>query len=162
MQMPFSLIPNSLLVSLMVNDNPEINKALYFSVKKETRTTLLNQFGLKTESPSERLKILQQFFTASGWGEIKNTDIDKKEKRAIVVVANSPVSTQKGKYKKPVDHLMRGILAGMFSDLFKTNMECIETKCVALNDPSCHFIIKKAEMFDLTKKETADQIKPGN
>lgn len=159
--LPFLIIPNELLVGLVRRENTELNKDIYYTIRSATRRSLVRQFNLDFRLEGERaLNLVEQFFTAAGWGGIKRTDLDAEKHRAIVSVSNSPIAqTLKGKVTRPVDHFLRGILAGLFSDFFKTDVECFEKECIATNQKECLFIIKPLHDFDFSKKETRRQLR---
>ncbi|MFH1696798.1 MAG: 4-vinyl reductase, partial [Candidatus Diapherotrites archaeon] len=64
-----------------------------------------------------------------------------------------------GKAKLPVDHFLRGVFAGLFTDAFKKDMDCVETECAALNTNKCKFVIKEAADFDFKKPEPRRQLR---
>lgn len=158
---PFLIVPAELLVGLVRREDAELNKDLYYSAKEATRANLIRQFDLDFGLQGEKeLSLVEQFFTASGWGGIKRIDLDTAQQRAIVNVSDSPVAAAfKGKASHAVDHFLRGILAGIFSNLFKTDVDCVETECIALNHKECIFIIKPLHDFDFSKKETRRQLR---
>jgi len=160
-EVPFTIVPTDLLVGVCADQNPDFDRLLYYDVKNSTLKRLIKQFDVQFGMQGDgSLKLLEDFFVASGWGSIEVENIDPKEKRAIIKVTNSPISTSlKGKVEFPVDHMLRGVFAGMFSNYFKTPVECVETKCFAMNDPQCEFVIKKLEDFDFGNKLTRRQLK---
>ena len=158
--MPFLIIPTELLVSLSAKDDEELGKEIYYLIKDATRKNLLKQFdldfGLKG---GQAVKFIEEFFSASGWGEIKNIDLNIPKKQAIVQVKNSPIAFPlHGKVKHEADHILRGVFAGLFSKIFKTGVECVELRCAALNRDECEFIIKEQKHFDLKKKQVLRQL----
>ena len=157
---PFMLVPSDLLVGVCGEQNPDFDKMFYSDVRKSTLKRLIKQFDLHFGlSSGKSLTLFHDFFTASGWGGVEITNIDDTEKRAIISVSNSPMATAlKGKVKFPVDHMLRGVLAGIFSNYFKLPMECVETKCFALGDKNCEFVVKKAQDFDFGNKLTRRQL----
>ncbi|MFH1586647.1 MAG: 4-vinyl reductase [Candidatus Diapherotrites archaeon] len=159
--MPFVIVPTELLIGIVAQGDLEINTNLYYSVKDSMRKNLSRQFNLDFGMQGDRaLTFVRNFFSASGWGGIKIIDFDPEKKRAIIVVSSSPIATAlHGKAKEPVDHFLRGVFAGIFSNLLKTDLDCLETKCAAMNDKECEFIIKEAHEFDFNKKNARRQLK---
>ena len=158
-KLPFLIIPTELIASLTLSTDAEMDKKIYASVKETTRKKMIPQFTLDPDlTPDKTLKLLEDFFSAAGWGQIKNADLDPKKKRAIVVISHAPRSLPKTKSDAPIHHFLRGILAGIFSDYFKTDMDCIETDCIAEGNRTCQFILKKAGKFDLTKEDAKEQL----
>ena len=161
MNVPFLMMPNALLVTLVGQENAEINRDIYYAVKEATRKVLVKQFELDFANHLQQsIHFVEEYFTASGWGLVNHVQVDVENKRAIVVVTNSPFALPlNGKAKTEVDHFLRGVLAGMFSDAFKADVECVETECYTLAGHDCKFVIQAAEHFDFSKPETRRQLK---
>ena len=64
----------------------------------------------------------------------------------------------KGKVKKPVDHFIRGLIAGWATASFKWDIDVIEQECSALGSDKCKFVFKKAEEID--RDAFIDQLGP--
>ncbi|MBU0636220.1 4-vinyl reductase [Candidatus Micrarchaeota archaeon] len=158
MNVPFSIVPVDVLVGLAQIEDVEVNQRLYDAVKKHVSGSLVQSFQLGP--PLEKAVLfLEEFFTASGWGLVRRVDLDAHKSRAIIVVEDNPVARSlQGKAKKPVDHLVRGVLAGVFSHLFKDDVDCVEHSCMALGAGRCEFIIKPQFEFDFSKPESRDQL----
>jgi len=58
------------------------------------------------------------------------------------------------------DHIMRGILAAIFSNVFEEDIDCVETKCALNNEKECYFILKKQDCFDFSRPESGKQLNP--
>jgi predicted hydrocarbon binding protein len=159
--LPFMIVPVELMISLIRKNDSDLNQLIYYSVKDSTEKYLLKQFDVDFGLEGEKaLQFIEQFFSASGWGKIEQVDLNFEKKQAIVSVQNSPFALLlKGKIKFEADHYLRGILAAAFTDLFKEKVECVETKCIALNAQNCEFIIKKASELNFENKNTRRQIK---
>ncbi|MFH1587640.1 MAG: V4R domain-containing protein [Candidatus Diapherotrites archaeon] len=72
-----------------------------------------------------------------GVGEIIHWDEQKKQLAITVKNCFNAVGFPPG--KKPVCFAMAGILAGAAQTIFRTDMQCLETKCVAKGDEICEF-----------------------
>jgi predicted hydrocarbon binding protein len=160
LNIPFLIIPNDLLLSISSQDNLEFNRIIYSSVKENTQKNLVRQFQIDFGMDKQKaMQLFETFFTASGWGKIQNIDTDFDGKRAIITVENSPIALAfKGKNSVPVDILLRAIFAGIFSEVFGENVDCVETECLAVSGERCKFIIKPESEFDLSKKIVRDQL----
>ncbi len=158
--LPFLICPTELLSGMLNTDNPAFERHVYYNVKQSVRERLVSQFGLEFGFKGEKMvNFLEQYFVASGWGNIKNVDLDFQRKKAIVRVLNNPLTGRlRGKVKTPSDHIVRGILAGLFSKVFQSNVECVETHCIALGEKDCEFIIKKQHEFDVSDKRVQAQL----
>lgn len=160
MGIPFIMVPTELLTGLSSSADTNVQKLLYLTAKKSAYKSLKTQFGVDFRQEGDKgLKIIEDFFTASGWGLLSGIDLDPKNKRAIVVVNNSAIgSALKGKVKAPCDHIMRGIIAAIFWDYFDADVDCVESECIATNNPKCKFIVKLPHEFDFSKKQVRDQL----
>jgi predicted hydrocarbon binding protein len=154
----FSLVPVNILVGLARIQDPTANRKLYSAVKQHVAGSFIQSFQL--EMPLEKsLVFLEEFFTASGWGLVKQVDVDQGNKRAIIVVDDNPIAgSLHGHASKPVDHVFRGVLAGIFSHLFQADVDCIEHECMAMGSQRCEFVIKKQADFDFSKEEPREQL----
>jgi len=157
---PFLICPAEILTGLLETQDPVFEKKLYKAVRKSVANHLMpafkNEFGFRGEKLAN---FLERYFVASGWGSIKNVDLDLEAKKAIVKVANNPLSARlRGKAGMPVDHLLRGVLAGIFCCVFKEPVDCVETHCIALGEADCEFIIKKQPEFDFSDKRVIQQL----
>jgi len=157
--LPFVIAPTDLLLTLCSVPDQKFQRKIYSSVKEDAKKTFLPRFselGIEKEKELSFLKIL---FTASGWGKIEVIDKNDETKRAIVVIDNSPFAQAlRGKVQFPVDTILRGLFAGVFSALFNVDVDCVESECVALNHQNCKLIIKPKIEFDLTSKIVQEQI----
>ena len=158
---PFVICPTELLKSLVARNDEELNKDIYYSVKESTRSELLKQFDVDFGlHHGKAIKLVEDFFSASGWGLITNVDVDPENRRAIVVVDNSPFAESlRGHAHMEVNHFMRGVLAGLFSHAFGVDLDCVESECSALRGVSCKFIVQGLEHFDFSKPEFRRQLR---
>lgn len=93
----------------------------------------------------ELAKWLVNTGNVSGWGKIKFTAEDDSSKMFIIEVRNG--ISQNIKSNVPVDHFLRGQIAGGASSAFDIEFDCIERKCVAVGDDCCEFVVKPRESF---------------
>ncbi|MCX6799450.1 MAG: 4-vinyl reductase [Candidatus Diapherotrites archaeon] len=158
--MPFLICPTEVLSGLLCTDNPDFERHVYYGVKRSVSERMVGQFKIEFGFTGDKMvSFLEQFFVASGWGTIKNVDLDMQGRKAIVQVLNNPLTAQlRGKVKTASDHILRGILAGIFTKVFAENVECVETHCVALGGEDCEFIIKRQHEFDFSDKRVQEQL----
>lgn len=146
---PFAIAPTSFFASMAVENSPEFNRQLYYSIKDSMKTHLhpniKSDFNLDNEN---FLNFVKDFFVYSGWGSIEVKNIDYKKHNATILVSDSPLPKIIKKSKKPIDHLLRGVFAGLFSEVFKEDVDCIETECSALGNKTCKFSVGKKSKFD--------------
>lgn len=160
-EVPFLIMPTDLLVGICAEQNIDFDRLLYISVRESVKKNLIRGLGVHFGLSGDKfLSVMQNFFTAFGWGGIQVLDIDHALFRAVISVSNSPIADSlRGKVHYPVDHMLRGVFAAMFSQYFKTSVDCVETKCSALgNTSNCEFIIKKAEDFNFENLDTRRQL----
>jgi predicted hydrocarbon binding protein len=160
--LPFMIVPVELMVSILRKDDENTNKEIYYAIKESTKKHLLQQFeldfGLEGDSG---LNFIESFFSASGWGKIHHIDLNLSEKKAIVGVENSPFALAlRNQVQHEIDHFLRGMLAGVFSDYFEKEMDCVESKCTALNEKHCEFVIKQGMKFNFESLKTRRQLNP--
>ena len=62
-----------------------------------------------------------------------------------------------GKSKLPADYSFRGMLAGTFSVLFNTNMDCVETKCIAMGNNICEFEVREKSKINFSDEKIKQQ-----
>lgn len=92
----------------------------------------------------ETLKIGREFARLAGFGIINIVSFEEGYV-TLRVYDNFECELFKGS-SHPESHFMRGILAGWFSAIWKANIENIqarETKCIAMGDPYCEYVITK-------------------
>ncbi len=104
---------------------------------KEFARTFLSE-GME---PEEVPKLLEEFFTQGGWGNIQ-VKVNYTKKEAVVRIENSATARQ-AKAKEPICHFIRGYIAGICDAVFDTYTVCVETKCIAKGDAFCEFQIKE-------------------
>ncbi len=158
--LPFVICPTDLLIGLLETQDKEFERKLYLAIKKSVANHLLPEFGTEFGFGGEKLvNFLERFFVASGWGNIKNVDLDFKAKKAIVSVSNNPLAGRLHKrVSMPADHILRGIIAGIFSAVFGESVDCVEIHCIALGEADCEFIVKKQREFDFSDKRVTQQL----
>ena len=157
---PFVIAPVEMLVGLLSFEDANFNKKLYSTVKDSVKKNLIKdlsqEFGYKGE---RMLSFLEEFFSASGWGSIKTLNIDFAKSEAIVSVSDNPfVPFLSAQAKKPVDVLLRAVLAGIFCRAFEKDVDCIELKCSAVGASECEFVLKLQKDFDLGSKLAREQL----
>jgi len=76
-----------------------------------------------------------------GWGNFEVEEFDKKQRKLVVVVRDSPFAAAYGSSDGGVCHMIRGVLAGMAAGIFGTDVYSEETHCRAKGDPWCRFAI---------------------
>lgn len=158
--LPFAILPIEILNALNLIDDPKSCKAIYSAIKKSTLNGFITNISKKFAfDDSKLIDFVELYLSASGFGKFTNIDINASEKKAIVSLQFNPLAESiKFKTKKASDHVIRGILAGIFSYAFKEDIDCIETKCSAVNANECVFILQKKSFFDLNEIIVREQL----
>lgn len=142
------ITPAELLINLMerFKDDEKIclefYKASRFTHIEGFAEEVSKRYGIKQ---IELAKWLINGANTGGWGVVKFTAEDDFNKMAVIEVRNSV--SKKVKSYVPVDHFLRGQIAGGASAAFDMNLDCIERKCMATGDDCCEFVIKPRESF---------------
>jgi uncharacterized protein len=87
---------------------------------------------------------LTELFSHHGWGKV-TLDLSRHDQGLIVVGVSDPIFAAilkpDEKPTQPVDSLMAGILAGLFTELFGQDLDCYQTKCKALGHGDSVFVV---------------------
>jgi len=86
------------------------------------------------------LRYMLLYLESLGHGMFSIEEYD--ECRGCRIIAYNLLECIDVKSDKPNSQLCRGILAGALSALWNKDIEVIETKCIAMGDPYCEFIIR--------------------
>lgn len=123
-----------------------INHAkVYKGLKNESIKNIVDLSKKIGKSDEGAVKVIQDLFELYGLGKMKIVHLDNNLKKASIEVVDSTLAfarLKEGKSKKPVCTVISGILAGIFSFLFKKDVDCIEKKCSAQGNSSCFFIVE--------------------
>lgn len=122
---------------LLIDDADE-TKEVYSAVKEsmvDSKDSLKNAYNA-----SDAVGWISNTVNLYGLGQI--TFSDQKAPIGEIIVTNSPfVESLKGKSKSPVDHVLRGIIAGLTSAVFDNDYDALETACRASGDQGCRFVL---------------------
>ena len=95
-------------------------------------------FGFSDE---EIIRFMVEMGPQIGWGRFELERFDGNKKVLIVKVYHSPFAEGYGPSSKPVCHIIRGILGGMGSLVFRKEIGSREVSCLAKGDEYCRFEI---------------------
>jgi len=95
-------------------------------------------FGFSDE---EIIRFMVKMGPQIGWGRFELERFDGNKKVLIVRVYHSPFAEGYGPSSKPVCHMIRGVLGGMGSLVFRKEIESKEVSCLARGDEYCRFEI---------------------
>jgi len=157
---PFIISPLAVFASLMTAKDEEFCRKLYYDVKQNTKEQIKKSSQIEFKNKDELLSFWIEYLSYSGWGHLHVVNSNYKEKQAIVSLVDNPFTAIIKNPTENADHIMRGMLAAIFSNVFDDDIDCVETKCSLNNEKECHFILKKQDSFDYSKPETRKQINP--
>jgi len=125
----------------------QLSREMYYASKKSFSETFINHVKTKYKPKTrELIEIMFNLAMMSGWGDWSLVKLDLKEKHSVIRMVNSPISElikkEKIKIECPVDSLARGMHAGAAKIIFQTDVDAVETRCIALGDPFCEFVLK--------------------
>lgn len=84
---------------------------------------------------------LTEAFAHHGWGKLK-LDYSRYHQGIIVLsFVEAVYGSLVGKSTGPVDHLLSGVLAGMFAELTGEELDCLQTACISTGEPESRFIV---------------------
>jgi len=97
----------------------------------------------------EFIKAAEEFFAELGMGELSiiypKIGLHRK-KRIVFRIRNSYIARSVSeRSKEPVCHLFRGYAAGVIEELTGLKMDAEETKCLAMGDEYCEFVVRHVE-----------------
>ena len=135
----------------------QLLRQMYYSAKKSFSQTFINYVKIKFKTkPRELIEIMFNLAMMAGWGDWTLVKFNESQKSSIIQVRNSPVSEiikeEKIITKCPVDALARGMHAGSAAVIFKDEVDAVETKCVAMGDRYCEFILKPTKEWKREKQ----------
>jgi hypothetical protein len=87
---------------------------------------------------------LAKLYSATGVGRCEFVVMDLVNLHFVVRMTNN-IECEGKHSDKPNSQWIRGHLAGGASAAFDAQLDCIETKCIALGDPYCEFELRKSE-----------------
>ena len=103
-------------------------------------------YGMRTYH--EFIKILQAKTMSLGWCRIHVAYEHLQEHKFVLRLYNNwecEIIKSWGIKDKPQSMFIRGILTGMFQEVFNERFNVIETKCIAMGEPYCEFYISRTK-----------------
>lgn len=137
-------VDESLLINLQLTGEKIVGVAFRRIIVESCKLTGEEIAGkiLISANDEEKLRLIEQYFKECGFGDLKIEEFSSEEKKAKIKLLDSIFPKFiKTKSKGAVCYVVVGLLSGIFSKIFMTEVECKEVKCVANNDPSCEFVV---------------------
>lgn len=124
-----------------------IEHAKVYEHLKNTLIVDIANLSKKLGSGEGIVNTLQQIFDLYGLGLMEIPALDNTKKQAVVRIRESTIALAYLKRSrksslKPVCVITAAVLAGIFSFLFKRNVDAAEVKCTAQGKGFCEFVIK--------------------
>lgn len=144
----------NLFYILQLIDKLKKQDELYLASKRlgnEWINGLLKAYRMDTIR--EQAKWGENVFTLAGFGKMKVVSWDVQKKEMIYRVYNSNIAKMYGNIGRAVDHIPRGWFAGASSVFFKSDVDCVETKCLSKGDEFCEFVAAPKESLRKYKLE---------
>jgi len=123
------------------------NKNTYELIKMLTFENI-KEWGDKIGSSEEGLiKNIKDIYETFGLGPLEITDLRNEKKEAIIVIRESVIAKEYSKIKRSSKgakcEIIASILAGMFSYIFGSDVDAVETKCLFSGSEYCMFNVGK-------------------
>ncbi len=91
-------------------------------------------------SEHEIIDFMLEMGNQIGWGHFSLDTYDPEQKNLGVVLKHSPFAEAYGASAHAVCHIVRGVVAGLASELFGDSCTAAEVECRARGDDRCRFV----------------------
>ena len=145
-----SLLPTSVL-AILTKKFEEDNRGqeLYYIYKDSIKIYVKNIRKIYKAEGKKLLEIMMSLEKLGGWGIDELQKLDEVDHKASFWVHKNPLPEFYGKSPRPIDHFLRGLIAGSMAEIFNDpTLEGIETQCISMGSPYCEFVIKPLGQFD--------------
>lgn len=109
--------------------------------KERWRYILRMAEEIGAEDFSEKLSIVADVFRSMGYGIMRIKELEEEKPYARFEVLDCIECSLGRPSKSFFSQFVRGLLAGITSIIYNTNMHSRETMCIAVGDPHCEFEI---------------------
>jgi len=114
---------------------------LQFAIRLEKELSDFYGYALSSFSLAVFEGCLIEAFSHHGWGRLK-LDISKQDKGLIIFCVTNPIyGTIVDKAEGPVESLLSGIIAGIFSHYSGQDLECEQTQCITTGAADARFVL---------------------
>lgn len=116
--------------------------AVYKNIKDQSLKNIAELSKKIGKNEDGVIKTIQSLFELYGLGKLNILNLDNDKKMVSLEVKDSTIALvqlKKAKSKTPVCTLTAGIVAGIFSYIFKKDVDCVETKCHSQGEEICSF-----------------------
>ena len=124
-----------------------VEHAKVYKHLKETVLVDIDNLSRKLGSAEGIVKTLQDIFSLYGLGIIEIPSLDNSRKRAVIriresTIAHAYLKQHRKNSNKPVCVITAAVLAGIFSYLFKKQVDAAEVRCLAKGNSYCEFVVE--------------------
>jgi predicted hydrocarbon binding protein len=116
----------------------------FIAKRFETEMTSFHNQPLREFPLAKFRAVLADMLNHHGWGRV-NVDFSKHDQGLMSVSVQEPIFatllSKDEKPTKPVESLMCGLFAGLFSELFGQDLDAVQTKCKACGADSSVFLL---------------------
>ena len=140
---PVNILPTSLLVTIQKGLIKEIGFKKAYSLIYEQAKAGSYQYNMefiKSQKYTDQRVVIQrqiEIVTSAGWGKLQIIKNDFANKQIEIKYDNSTFAREYKKASYPVCLMPAGFTAGGVSANVKSDLDALETKCLALGDPYC-------------------------
>ena len=92
----------------------------------------------------------------TGWGSFELMDYKPAERKAIFHVTNGPFGEVPSKAENC--HFTRGLVAGAMTYIFNSEVDAVETKCMAKGERFCEIVVQPCKDFSADSKLVKEQL----
>ena len=110
---------------------------------RESAKKLRESYGLKG---CDLIEAFLALHVAAGWFSYEVVECNEEELRFVIRLhGNFECTPFIGKRDRPMSHLIRGGLAGVFKEAYGRDFRVREVKCIAKGDEYCEFVVELAD-----------------
>ncbi len=98
-------------------------------------------------SDEETVHFMLEMGRQIGWGRFELELFNTIKRYLKIKVYFSPFAEAYGPSERPVCHFIRGVIAGLGSVVFRSEIHAEEIRCLSMGNPFCSFEIKGINLF---------------
>ncbi len=158
MSTPVNMVPTTVLADMQKSLIDKLGFVKAYTIFYESAKNgayLYNKNFIEFYKFKDKRDILEwqrKVVTMAGWGNWKIQSFNTENNAIVAKIEKSVFAGEYGQVSYPVDIIPVGFSAGGMSANFGSDLECIETKCIAMGDPYCEIEIGPPELI-IPKRE---------
>jgi predicted hydrocarbon binding protein len=119
----------------------EVSKSILYMMGVSIGNSAFDLFGDRTAEEESTWRVLDSVFRIMGWGTIKSHTWRSRE--ACTVTIENSFFSHGVRSTRPNCDVVRGILRGWVSSLYRSPVQVTENECIASGHPACTFRLVK-------------------